>query len=272
MNEYNQSNNTIISTLIYIISFEMFKEPDRINTDTINTCTQFIQEIDPKYVVPDEKKDSLKKKLHDEYHRINDCNDSGFKEKHHIKLSKKLKITIIAAVVAILLAGLTIYAFTDWFSLFFNNPKDILNWKIGESRRIGDVEMTVNDGAKYYNSVEELVTAKTVDIAVPKDLPKEYSINSILSYQYGNSDIAEITYLHNGHELKYIVTFSYDKEYSEALSLSEYKRVIAGNNNIFYLMDSEGTFQADSFINGFLYTVTAENENEIILLLSYLKE
>lgn len=272
MNEYNQSNNTIIPTLIYIISFEMFKEPDRINTDTINTCTQFIQEIDPKYVVPNEKKDSLKKKLHDEYHRINDCNDSDSKGKNHIKLSKKFKITIIAAVVAILLAGLTIYAFTDWFSLFLNEPKDILTWENGESRRIDDIEMTVYDDAKYYNSVEELISSKTVDIVFPMDLPKEYSINSIFSYHYENTNVAEITYLHNGDEIKYIVTFSYDKEYEKFLSSSEYKHIIAGNNTIFYLMNLENAFQADSFIDGLLYTVTADNENEIILLLSYLKE
>ncbi|MDD6264849.1 MAG: hypothetical protein PUB34_00870 [Clostridia bacterium] len=272
MNEYNQSNNTIISTLIYIISFEIFKGSDRINTDTINKCTHFIQELDNTYVVPEEKKETLKEKLHDEYHRIYDCNVSESQGKHHIKLRKKLRITIIAAVVAILFAGLTVYAFTDWFSLFFNEPKDILTWKNGESRRIGNIEMTVNDGPEYYNSVEELITSKSVDIVLPKDLPKEYSMNSILSYQHKNTYIAEITYLHNGYEIKYIVTFSYDKEYEKLLSSSEYKHIIAGNNTIFYLMNSEIAFQADSFINGFLYTVTAENENEIFLLLSYLKE
>lgn len=269
MNEYNQSNNTIISTLIYIISFEMFKGPDRINTDTINTCTQFIQEIDPKYVVPDEKKESLKKKLHDEYHRINDCNDSDSKGKHHIKLSKKFKITIIAAVIAILLAGLTIYAFTDLFAMFFNDPKDILTWENGESRRINDVEMIVDESYETFDTILELKQFIDRDFICPCISTKEYTIDNIFAYTIIDKLEIKINYEHNSKIIQYVVSFNSNIDVN---TLKNSSIVQTNKGTDFYLVELPNNYQADTIIDGNLYTIISTDKNELIDLIKKIKE
>lgn len=243
-----------VSTLFYIINREMFKPAEKMNIDLIDKCANIIPLIDERYAVKKEDKEAFVNKMLDIYNSDYACAEAVKPDgtKTHKKLTKKIKLILIASALAVILAGVSVLAELDLLS--FTNKKS------GESVVIGNEEYIYNNNVCKYNSFEELTDDLNIDIIYPKVLPSGYSVEMIVYNEYGiKSDIASVFSDLNGNVIRYVIYTDSDGWNYDGIeeSSSEY---IEKDGIKYYLHEVYNYYQADAVIGGNGYSVIGSIE------------
>lgn len=252
--------DALVSTLFYIINIEITKPIEKINMPLINMCTDRIEELDSRYVVPEEKKWELVHKL------LDNCNLNVVKSSDVIKphFRMKVKITIIAAVLALLVAGITICANNNEFKDFVDDIKEFFTWKNGETRTFGNTEVTFDNDFTKYDSFEELIEDKKVDILYPSIDSEDFDI-VYLSYTNSKMPYIDSCMFFNGSKITLNIDLYEDESVYEEYKNSNFD-ILEYNGYSFYVFDNGNAIQVVSFINGKCYTIVGSMENIKILI------
>ena len=263
---------SILSTLFYIVNFEMTKSKEHINVEAIKTCVDLAPQIDKRFIISEEKKQALKAAVVEKYNDLHkDFSPEIKKSKAKKKIPEKIKIAIIAAIISILIAGIAVNAFTDIFSLFFKDPREKLEWKDGESRRIGNYEMTISSELQQFDSIEELRSAIDVPIVCPGN-NNERQIANIFYSPLKSDPAVFIDYTYNNVQINYTVYINCDRPTQEEVNSCEYERIETENNNSFFIMESEIGYQALARIGDNVYIISSGNKDDIIHFIKNVKE
>ena len=262
---------SIVSTLFYIVNREITKPASTMNIALIDKCVEFVPQFDSRFCVSEEQKQSVKNAALAEY-RKNHCNDSTETKKKPQRISKRVKVIIIAAIISILITGIAVYAFTDVFSLFFDDPREKLEWKNGESRRIDNYEMTISDAVEKYDSIDELINSVSYDFICPIELPKEYRITSILYKPLETDPTVFINYSCVDRQIIFQVLLDRESYNIEELDHFNYEKIKTQNNNTFFLMKGDEYYQGVAKIGYNVYFVCSENKADIIQFIKNVKE
>ena len=249
----------------------MLKPMDDMNTALIEKSIRAIQQIDKKAV-------PLNSKIQTVIESIHSCSkDERFEEEgildpfktdknvyNRKKLSNKIKIIIIAAIISALIAGIAVYAFTDIFSLFFNDPRDKLEWENGESRQIDNNEMIISSELLQFDSIEELKSVIDTPIICPDENSENVRITGIYYKSLKDRSVVYIDYSFNNVQINYAIHINSVNPTQEVIDAYEYERIETKNNNLFFMMELDTGYQGLARIGNNVYIITSDNKDDII--------
>ena len=262
----------ILSTLFYIVNLEMTKPKESINMKVINKCVDLAPQIDSRFIVSEERKQAIKAAALDKYSKLH--RDESFettKEKSKKRISNKIKIAIIAAIISILIAGIAVYAFTDIFSLFFNDPREKLEWKDGESRRIDNYEMIISSELQQFDTIEDLKSVIDIPIICPED-NSERQINKILFSHLESAPAVIIDYTYNNVQINYTILINSTNPTQEEINTCDFERIETESNSTFFIMENKIGYQAIARIDDNVYIISSSNKDDIIQFIKNVKE
>ena len=267
----NEKADNAVSALFYIMNNEMAKPGDEMNVDLIEKCAEAIPQIDKRYAVSKEKTSAFVEKMmavYDEKHKTSDNQPGNSPKITRKKLSKRLKIILVSAVIAILLSGIAVSSHFDILSLFSYDLKEFFLWKDGQTEAIGSNEIFVSSRTKTYKTFEEFENDNKVDISYPTGLSENFSIESIT---YIDADekkyvIGKYKYDHYLIDFKVYLNSDYmdknDMQGEEIVSANGYKFIAAKSDN---------NQQATAYINGRWYVIVGNNKKAIITIIDHIK-
>ena len=163
-----------VSALFYIMNKEIAKPEDEMNTDLIEKCADAIPQIDDSYAVPEEQTDAFVKKMmavYDEKHKSADEQPDYSTKITRKSITKRLKVILISAVIVVLLSGVVATSRINILSLLTNDLKNHSEWENGEKRSLDNEDIVYGSNAETYNSFDDLVNDKKLNIIYPKKLP-----------------------------------------------------------------------------------------------------
>ena len=278
--------NELIDTLFFIVNTEIAKPAKEINTKIVLSCVEAAGVLDTRFrytnnqrtefadlILNDKIKVKLKSFEAEQKGKIkrgtNEIKDKRFPI---IKISKKVKIAIIAAIISILIAGIAVYAFTDIFSLFFNDPREKLEWKDGESRQIDNYEMIITSELQQFESIEELKSVIDVPIVCPEGNSEDFQITGIYYKPLKDKPVVYIDYTFNDVQINYAIRINTNNPSQEEINSYRYERIETRNNNLFFIMESEIGYQALARIGDNVYIISSGNKDDIIHFIKNVKE
>ena len=240
-----------LDVLFYIVNAEMARPEEEINSDLILSLTETAGELDGKYRPAAEERAGFISSV------IN-------AEKPKRRRPKKALIIIAAALALLIIAGLAVYAFTDIFSLFFSDPRELLEWEEGESRRMGDYEMIMTPEVKKYDSTDELIRDVGGGFLCPSEPPDGYETEEIAFDPSESRREIIIRYVAGAKSVGYTVQLGREHPTKDELESSGFETTETRNGNIFCIMESEVGYQGIARIGENVYIVDAADKDDVI--------
>ena len=263
MNQDGTTKAEMLCTLFYISSAEMEKPEKEMKVPLILACAEEAGRLDARFKPSEAERDEFAGSI---------ARLAADAPAHRRRLSKRAIVILVAAAI-LLITALTAYAvITDVFSLFFNDPREKLEWKDGESRRIGNYEMIVSSASKNYSSVEELYNDIGSSVIIPTCFDEDYLIKEISLNNSKDYSEVYVDYLKDNIQVKLTVSINAERPYSNELISSSYERTETQNGNVFYVMENEDGYQGITRINNIVYTVSSNNKDNVIRFIKNIKE
>ena len=179
-----------------------------------------------------------------------------------LRRRKKLKIRIIAAVVAtILLLGTTVYAFSDWLVEVFG-VETLQTIGAGDSVT---VDNNVLDAAKTkteFSTVDELYGFVDDSVLLPDKTDNVKFIKARYSI-YDKYDLLRITWEMDGIEIRYIVTIN-DNMLNQSEFIEQEFEHYSDANQPYDIIDTGTGWQASTIIEQTQYTVFCSNKETLV--------
>ena len=250
----------LLNVLFCVSAVEMTKAEEEINVPLLFRCADEAGALDKRYASSAEDREtfaeSVMRRAAGEPEKTSDTSPVK-------RTSKKVIAILIAAAILVITALAAVAISTDFFGLFVKDPRELLEWEDGESRRIGDDELIISSAYKEYVSVEELKNDFGDKYKFPKT-PAEYGVTEIYCFSLENRCEITIKYEKNGVEIRYSVLPDREKPTSEELESSGYERVETRDGCPFYIMEAVEEYQGMARIGSDVYIVDSAGKNDII--------
>ncbi|MBQ7500361.1 MAG: hypothetical protein IJT91_05670 [Clostridia bacterium] len=260
MNAENQNNDFLLDVLFYISAEEMLKDEREINSRLILVCAKEAGEIDPRYASTERERAEFAASVIEKA----DLRSAEGKKPRAGRLSKRTIAILIAAAVLIVTALAAAAVATDVFGLFFKDPKEILEWEDGESRKIDGYEMIISSEGKEYSSVEELIRDFGDKFIIPSAPPEGYEVAEINYLALEARREITVKYINEGNTIQYTVMPDRERPTVHDLNSSGYETIETRGGNLFYLMESSVGYQAVARIGNEVYTVDSTDREDLI--------
>lgn len=263
MNQDGTTKAEMLCTLFYISSAEMEKPEKEMKVPLILVCAEEAGRLDARFKPSEAERDEFAGSI---------ARLAADAPAHRRRLSKRAIVILVAAAI-LLITALTVYAvITDVFSLFFNDPREMLEWKDGESRRIGNYEMIISSELQQFDTIEELKSVIDVPIICPDEYSENTKITGIYYRPLKDKPAVYIDYTFNNVQINYTIDINCDRPTQEEVNSYEYERIETENNNLFFIMESEIGYQALARIGDNVYTISSSNKDDIIHFIKNVKE
>ncbi len=263
-NEHNKAteNQTLKDKLMAIILLETAKDYKKMDSDLVTECVDFLMELEG---IPRLTKEEIEQ-------RVNEIPFKGKVMALNSYAKKKLRakrIAIIAAVLAVLIALLGIFAISSGGVIeeFFRKVGDSISEILDDGpKEHSGITFYKNDKTITYSSLEEFKESEGVDILYPTWLPEDEKIIEISYLVEGETEI----YLLCSSEPDHSIAIDVDTELADDFKLNcEEKEVLD------YLVYYESTplFVQGNFVHdNNVYRVKADTEDNLFRIIENLKE
>lgn len=258
-----KTKKDVLDTLFFISSAEASKRAGDVDVPLILKCAEEAGKLDTKYSYGAEERRAFIESL-----RLREKTSKTRRG----RFSRKAVVILVAAAILAVTALTAVAIATDLFGLFFDDPREMLEWKDGESRRIDDYEMVITSGGREYESIDQLVSEVGEWFICPRTLPDDYKTAVIYYFPSVHRREVCVKYLINGKEVQYTVQPGREHPTAEELSLSDYEKIVTRNGRSFYIMESTDGYQAVARIDDNVYIVDSENREDVIAFIKSVKE
>lgn len=258
-NKNKPAEDALIKNLVEQMDRELEKPFEEQDMDYIEECSRRLQEIageryDPE---PADRKESIEK-----------IKRLGNRTSRKKVLIKRLGVAAAAAcLVFVILGGGIAWADGDYSSLPLTELFDRIDWLLRPGESVETDENTFGKSdAKCYNSFEEMIASEKVAILYPNWLPDDTKIKMIIFEENNYQGGREIRVLFDDESVEYFV-YLYDDYASEneELFTEEHLMEIDGNN--YYVRTIGDKTNAVFYRNGYSYSVTAKNSEDLLGIL-----
>lgn len=255
-------NQTLKDKLMSIILLETSKDYKKMDSDLVTECVDFLMEL--------EGKERLTKEEIEQ--RVNEIPFKGKVTALNSYAKKKLRakrIAIIAAVLAVLIALLGIFAIGsgDTVTEFFRKVGDSISEILDNGpKEHSGITFYKNDKAITYSSLEEFKESEGVDILYPTWLPED---EKIIEISYLVVEETEIYSLHS-NEPNHSITIEVDTELAEDYKLNCTEKEV--DSLTVYYEKTPKYIQANFVYENNLYYVKSDTEDNLFRIIENLKE
>lgn len=169
------------------------------------------------------------------------------------------KVWLVAAIVVLLISAATMTATAFGFNIF-DYFKQVINLPVGG--RVDQEGITfINSGKmETFSSIDNLLTAKELDIMYPAVLPEKVCIKQVIVNEGANDSIG-IQFIMNDPSL--IVAIDTNAKPFEATG---YKQCITKNSCKYYVFSDNGFYATCYYKNDYYYIGSDSYENLILII------
>lgn len=198
------SKEKLIAYLSLIRDQETEKPLDEADNDLIKACVELLLELQGKEVTlsTEDIEELVRKIPFADTEMIKTVNAKG-----KVRKFKKKKILLIAAVIAILVAILSIVSIAFEWNIF-DALKDkfgtVFDAPIGVEQHENSISFENLGEIKEYKNIQEVIENEELDILLPKNLPNNLAIEMIKIYEVGGNK--EIFISFNDDTMSYMVS------------------------------------------------------------------
>lgn len=172
MKEPKLDKQTMISFLGDVISAEIEKANDEIDTELIAECDAFLAELITDVEISDEQMQNNIAKIKS---KVLHTAIPTPQKNHRVPKIRRIFAAACAAVI-LLCAGITAYAFIP---AFHDMVVSVLKLGCGSELGSGGVTFVYNGEMKKYKNIEKLVESENLDIIYPHTLPDGLDVKAI---------------------------------------------------------------------------------------------
>ncbi len=183
MENNTNSKEKLIAYLSFIRDEETEKPSDEMDNDLIKACVELLLELQNKEVTlsTEEIEDLVRKIPFADTDMIKSVNAKG-----KVRKFKKKKILLIAAVIAILIAILSIVSIAfEWniFDALKDRFGSVANAPAGVEQHEDGITFERLGKNRKYNSVVDMVEQENIDILIPINPPNNLKVETIKIYE-----------------------------------------------------------------------------------------
>lgn len=262
--DFSAEKQSLKDKLMAIILLETSKDYKEMDSDLVTECVDFLMEL--------EGKERLTKKEIEQ--RVSEIPFKGKATAINSYAKKKIRakrLVVIAAVLAVLLAIFSIVAISLGSaedSIVDRYIKQIVEFmKGGDGLAFENIELIKDNKSKTYSSTEELVRDEKIAILFPTWLPDNEKITTCW---YIDDVTSSTHYIFASENPKHGITIYLKRTIAnEIKEESQMKKII--NLNVYITKDDisvQGMFEH----KGYLYSVGASTEEELLKIIENLKE
>ena len=251
MKEPKLDKQAMISFLGDVISAEIEKENDEIDTELIAECEAFLAELITDVEISDEQMQNNIAKIKS---KVLHTAIPTPQKNHRVPKIRRIFAAACAAVI-LLCACITAYAFIPAFR---DMVVSVLKLGSGSEVNSGGVTYVYNGKMKEYKNIEKLVESENLDIIYPHTLPDGLDVKAISIAGEGNDTMYFISFTDN---LTTISVYSYEIDVS---GLSDESQVYVNQQNITsYIIEDNICVTSTTIHNGWTYYITASTMEDI---------
>ncbi len=267
MNQDGTTKAEMLCTLFYISSAEMEKPKKEMKVPLILACAEEAGRLDARFKPSEAERDKFAGSI---------ARLAADAPAHRRRLSKRAIVILVAAAI-LLITALTVYAVvTDLFDLFFNDPREMLEWENGESHRIGDNEMLVYTDVKEYSSISEVFEEEGLRFMFPH-VGAEYSIEGISVTNHEPREPIKEVFVHYYNSLSVKVSFKAEIcvdgsiDLSKESNFSSYKEITGSSGKKYYyfpkpISENDKMDQLSFILNGIYYSLSSHDVGVDVLI------
>ncbi len=235
-----------------ILDAEMSKAESEMNTDLIEACLDYLEDLDGTDAKTEQELEEIIEKI-----KASDVVYGTHKEKNGGKCGrfgkKFVKLALVATLI-FLMFSVSVTGYDEFTKIMLRVNRE--GWLM-----IGKDEYIRMDSSEEYDSVEDLVSEKSLNILYPKELPEGVELNMILYKVY--KGMIEIDYCFT--DLSYCVGIDLDKELPDNfVSVFSEELVI---NGVTYYRNPDVPECAFTCYDGNYYTISAPDGDAMIKFL-----
>lgn len=257
------SEEKLIEVLLFIRHKELKKPFDKMDHDLITACTELLLDLQNIEVTlsPEEIKERVKN-----IPFIETIDTKAVKSKR--KTNKK-RILLIAAIISILIAVLSIASIGSEWNMF-----DILIDKFGRVSGApsgvefyeNGVSYRVNGPGKIYASIDELIENEKPDIILPEDFPDTLTLNNILLGKDGDYETINLLFEEG---LSYTV---YKKAPIPKRVVDNFSPTIIGNTDVYIIdLSDVNSYQVYFAYNNDYYYIVHSDKQQVLEIIENLE-
>lgn len=257
------SKTDVLNTLFFVSASEMTKSEEKIDADLILSYAEEAARLDPRYKSNEAERAAFAASV------IGRAESAPAPRK---RFTKKAIVILVAAAILVMTALAATAVATDMFGLFVKEPKELLEWEDGESRRVDDYEMTVSAGGKMYAATDDLIRDFGDRFIFPATPPEGYETSGIFYIPLENRREIVIVYEKAEKQIRYSVLIDRATPTDDELKNSDHEKTATQNGNTFYIMENVGGYQGIARIDGSVYIIDAAEKDELIGFIRTVKE
>lgn len=263
------SKEKLIAYLSLVRDQETEKPLNEADNDLIKACVELLLELQGKEVTlsTEDIEELVRKIPFADTEMIKTVNAKG-----KVRKFKKKKILLIAAVIAILVAILSIVSIAFEWNIF-DALKDkfgtVANAPAGVEQQENGITFERLGKDKMYNNVEEALEKENLDILIPKNLPNKKEIKSVNIHEY--EETKQIFVLFNDEKLNCIIDIN--KSIPTEV-VNNYNEKININNTTCYIFDMKdvGVVQVYFEYKNNCYKYTYNDKQVLLEIIEKLEE
>lgn len=233
---------------------------DEGDMDLIHACASRLDELNGP-AMSDEEFLAVIKKAEDEY--VSD-NKNALPEKTVKRRFIFKKIWIVAAVIALLAAMVTVTASAFGFNVF-EYFKEVMGLSAGAKVDKGTITLVNNGKIKEFSSIEELLLTEKIDVLYPSVLPDGVKLAKVY-ISAGTNDGNFIEFIASDLSTYISVDIS-----AEPPMIEGYKEQMMIGDCTFYIF-CDGDFYAVSYYNDCYYYIGSNSYENLILIINNMRE
>ncbi len=267
----NFNESEFLEKLKNLYDLEIQKPLKEINTEFIDEIVSLSLEIQglKAELTPEEVEEKVRKIPFVEIATLNTTPESV---KGRATKVKSHKILLIAAIISILVAIFTITSIAfDWniFDELKNRFGTVANAPTNEEIDVGGISVYMYGERKDYDSLEELIEVKSLDVLYPLELPENIKLDELMLSKDDSKE--KLIFVFNDIDFTYSVTF--DCMVSEDIKNGASEEIEINNIKCYITEISElDVVQICFMFNDDLYKLVYNDKQDLIEVIENLKE
>ena len=255
----SETREVLLDKLIGIQDLEAIKPIHDMDTDLITECTECIIELTGDELPSESALEQMKQRL---LHRLFSRNT------RRKGLARKL---LIAAIIVILIVAVSVSMMplgTNDESLFHRWGFFFLQKDSGYRIDYDDYLTLIGGGEiKEFNTIRQFIRKTRIDILVPTELPRDYSIQSVQLYFDYTFDSLTVNFCTNDPSACSVIVYL-GKEISMSDTVEKAEHI--GQYDCWFSISPEWC-QCDFNYNGNGYSLMAKTQKDLLFILNHMK-
>lgn len=233
--------------------------------DFINKCSALLEKNQNEPTISSERLDGILGKTFDEHVTVTDSDGDVRKSRRTPPCKRRVlrKIAVVAAIVALLVAGTTLIAaafdvnIVEYIKKAVRDPGGYVFECDGYTVYCSDKEIR-------YPSIEQLAEENDLDILYPSVFPEDISVRRVA-----------LCTDHNGSTTVRLYTYDVYVGFEIQLSRPEFDMTLCEkmeiNGDTYVIQRGEKMIGACRYLDGNVYYISARNEDELVLIIEGLR-